>query len=276
MSEPARILYISSEIMPFSPENIVSTVGRLLPQAAHEQGYEIRAFMPRYGSINERRNQLHEVIRLSGMNIIVGDMDRPLTIKVASVPNTRIQVYFIDNEDYFKRRFVFKDENENFFDDNDERSILFTRGTLETVKKLRWQPKIVHCNGWMSHLAPLYLKKEFKSDPNFASCKVIVSLYNEFLKEKFSPSFAKKIATSQSPNIKQQDLALLSNPNGVNLAKLAVAYADGVVLSSKELPKELTDFVAKKNLPQIAFADINANNFEQYSAKQIKFYAKFV
>lgn len=273
MSTPIKILYVSSEIVPFSPESIISLVGRNLPQAAQEQGYEIRAFMPKYGNINERRNQLHEVIRLSGMNIVVSDIDRPLTIKVASIPNARIQVYFIDNEDYFKRKFVHTDERGKFFQDNDERAILFARGTLETVKKLRWQPKIVHCIGWMSHLVPMYLKKEFKTDPIFATSSVLVTLYNEFTKEKFSPAFAKKII---APPIKPSDVELLNTPNGTNLAKLAVQYADGVVIGSKELPKEISDFAAKKKIPQLVCADVSAKNTAAYTAKYLKFYSKFI
>lgn len=273
MTAPVRILYVSSEILPFSPESVISLVGRYLPQAAQEQGFEIRAFMPKFGNINERRNQLHEVIRLSGMNIVVGDIDRPLTIKVASVPNARIQVYFIDNEDYFKRKAVYTDEAGKFFADNDERAILFARGTLETVKKLRWQPKIVHCNGWMSHLIPLYLKKEFKADPIFANSSVLVTLYNEFLKEKFSSAFAKKVLT---PSLKPQDAELLNNPTGINLAKLAVQYADGVISASRDLPKEILDFAAKKKLPQLVCADVKASNTDAYTSKYLKFYSKFI
>ena len=272
MGSPIKILYVSSEIAPFSPETIISQVGRQLPQSAQEEGYEIRAFMPKFGNINERRNQLHEVIRLSGMNIVVNDIDRPLTIKVASIPNSRIQVYFIDNEDYFKRKFGFTDENNNFFEDNDERTILFARGTLETVKKLRWQPKIVHCNGWMSHLIPLYLKREFNADPIFATSKVIVSFYNEFFKEKFAKNFAKKIV---NPNISASDIDLLNTPTGTNLAKLAAKYADGVALGSKELPKELTDFIAKHKIPQINCSDASAKN-NAYIAKYLKFYTKYI
>lgn len=273
MSSPVKILYISSEITPFSIENMISLLGRHLPQAAQEEGYEIRAFMPKFGNINERRNQLHEVIRLSGMNLVVGDMDRPLTIKVASIPKTRIQVYFIDNEDYFKRKFVFTDQEGKFFEDNDERAILFARGTLETVKKLRWQPKIVHCNGWISHLVPLYLKHDFKNDPIFSGCKVIVTLYNEFLKEKFASSFAKKTLT---PNLKPQQVELLNTPNGTNLAKLAVEYADGVAIGSKDLPKEILEYIAKKKVPNINCSELTLKNLPTNNAKYLKFYTKFI
>ncbi|MCF0178607.1 MAG: glycogen/starch synthase, partial [Bacteroidales bacterium] len=179
MSEPVRVLYISSEIYPYSPESHIATVGRYLPQAVQESGREIRAFMPRYGIINERRNQLHEVIRLSGMNIIVNDVDKPLIIKVASISSARMQVYFIDNDDYFHRKALHSDENGNYFEDNDERAIFFARGVLETVKKLRWKPDIVHCQGWISHLVPLYLKKSYCQDPIFADTKVVLSYYDD-------------------------------------------------------------------------------------------------
>ena len=172
MGEPAKkILFVSAEMEPYLPESRMATLCRQLPQGIQERGREIRAFMPRYGCINERKNQLHEVIRLSGMNIIIGDVDRPLVIKVASISAARIQVYFIDNEDYFRRKHTFSDASGKFFEDNDERAIFFARGVLETVKKLRWAPDIIHCTGWISHVLPLYLKKAYKDDPIFAQSK---------------------------------------------------------------------------------------------------------
>lgn len=273
MTTPNRILYICSEITPFTQENAVSLVGRYAPQNAQENGYEIRAFMPKFGCINERRNQLHEVIRLSGMNIVVNEIDRPLTIKVASISNARIQVYFIDNEDYFKRRDVFTDEKGEFCKDNDERAILFARGTLETVKKLRWQPTIVHCVGWMSNLVPLYLKQQFKTDPIFSNCKIIVSLYDEFAKERFSPSFAKKALTN---GIKPSDIEILSTPTGTNLAKLAVQYADGVIMGSKDISKEITDYISKRNIPSLSYTEVSEKSAATFTSKYLKFYSKFV
>ena len=156
--EKKRVLYISHEIVPYLPESDISETSRFLPQRMNDNGQEVRIFMPRFGCINERRHQLHEVIRLSGMNLIINDMDQPLIIKVASVPQARMQVYFIDNEEYFKRKQMFADDKGNFFPDNDERAIFFGRGVLETVKKLGWSPDIIHCHGWMSALVPLYLK----------------------------------------------------------------------------------------------------------------------
>jgi starch synthase len=244
-----------------------------MPQAAQENGMEIRSFMPKYGCINERRNQLHEVIRLSGMNIVVNDVDRPLVIKVASIPQARIQVYFIENEDYFKRKFVFRDEKDKFFADSDERAILFAKGTLETVKKLRWQPTIIHCSGWLAALVPLYLKKTFKADPIFTDSKIIVSIYDEIGKERFSSSFAKKIIAN---NIKPSDVELLNTPTGTNLAKIAVKYADGVIFGSKNVSKEITDFAAKEKIPSLAYSEITEGNTAAYTSKYIKFYGKFL
>lgn len=272
MVEHVKILFVNSEIFPYMPESPISLLGRFLPQTVQEEGMEIRTFMPKFGTINERRNQLHEVIRLSGMNIIVNDMDRPLIIKVASITQARMQVYFIENDDYFKRKAVYTDETGKFFADNDERAIFFAKGMLETVKKLRWQPTIVHCSGWMSYLAPMYLKLFFQSDPIFANCKVIVSLYDEISKEKFSSSFAKK---AMMQGMKPADVELINNPNGINLAKLAVQYADGVVYGSKNLNKSLTDFVAKSKLPVLQYTEVTAKS-NAYTSKYIKFYDKFI
>lgn len=268
MKGPVRILYISSEITPYVPETVCATVGRYMPQAAQEAGFEIRAFMPKYGLINERRNQLHEVIRLSGMNIPVNEVDRPLIIKVASISQAKMQVYFIENEDYFKRKFVFRDERDKFFADNDERAILFARGTLETVKKLRWQPTIVHCNGWLANLVPAYIKLSYKNDPIFADTKVIVSLYDEINKERFAGDFAKKALVD---GIKAADLDILKTPTGINLAKLAVKYADGVIAGSKDISKEIIEDCKKRKIPTLSGSDISATN-TAYTAKYIKFY----
>lgn len=272
MEAPIRILYISSEITPFVAQTPVATVGRYMPQVAQESGLEIRSFMPKYGLINERRNQLHEVIRLSGMNIVVNDIDRPLVIKVASIAEAKMQVYFIENEDYFKRKFVAKDEKDEFFADNDERAILFAKGTLETVKKLRWQPTLIHCNGWITNLIPAYLKLSYGLDPLFASSKIIVSLYDEIDNERFAPNFAKKALFG---NLKSGDFDLLNTPSGINLAKLAARYADGVIFGSKKINKEVSDFVAKRKLPTLPFAEISDTSLA-YANKYIKFYNKFL
>src|ERR1035437_2631783 len=191
--EKPTVLYVSQEIATYLPDTEISLISRQLPQAIQERGKEIRSFMPRYGLINERRNQLHEVIRLSGMNIIIDETDHPLIIKVASLQAARMQVYFIDNDDYFQRKSNFADEQGVEFVDNNERSIFFVRGVLETVKKLRWSPNIVHCHGWFTALLPLFLKKTFYEDPIFKKSKVIYSLYNSEFKTPFIPHFKDKI-----------------------------------------------------------------------------------
>ena len=253
MSEPTRILYVNSEIFPYLPETTVSMVGRYLPQGIQESGREIRSFMPRYGCINERRNQLHEVIRLSGMNIIINDIDRPLIIKVSSISAARMQVYFIDNEDYFYRKSVYTDDDGKYFEDNDERAIFFARGVLETVKKLRWKPDIIHCQGWISHFLPLYLKKVYHDDPIFTDSKVVLSLYNDYSQLQFNTNTKSKVLV---PGIKNKDIDIISEANGINLAKLAIQYANGVILGDENIEKEILDHVTKMNLPLLPFTEI--------------------
>ena len=253
-----KVLFVNSEIFPYLPESDIANIGRYLPQGAQEHKKEIRSFMPRYGSINERKNQLHEVIRLSGMNIIISDVDRPLTIKVASISAARIQVYFIDNEDYFKRKQLFCDGDGKFFADNDERAIFFARGVLETVKKLRWAPDVIHCQGWISQLLPVFLKKAYKDDPIFSSSKVVLSLYDDTPKENFANNFAEKISFG---GITPEDLPFLAQqPDGINLAKTAVQYSDAVILGSENVEGEITDYCKSRNLPILPYDKASLEN----------------
>jgi len=240
-----RVLFVNSEIYPYLPESEIANIGRYLPQGIQERKKEIRSFMPRYGCINERKNQLHEVIRLSGMNIVINDVDRPLVIKVASISAARMQVYFIDNEDYFHRKSVYRDENGEFFSDNGERAIFFARGVLETVKKLRWAPDIIHCQGWISHILPLYLKKAYIDDPIFSNSKVVVSLYND-APDAFPEDFKERILFG---NVSENDVEILNEPTGINLAKLATTWSDGIILGAEDVSSELTDFCKKTGLP---------------------------
>lgn len=272
MKEPKRVLFVNSEILPYMPQTSISTVGRYLPQGVQESGKEIRSFMPRYGSINERRNQLHEVIRLSGMNIVVNDIDRPLIIKVSSISSARMQVYFIDNEDYFHRKCIFTDEDDNFFADNDQRAIFFARGVLETVKKLRWKPDIIHCQGWISHILPLYLKKAYKEDPIFTDSKLVLSLYNEITSEVFQKDMGSKIIL---PGVKSKDLEILNPANGINLAKLAIQNSDGIIYGCEDIDKEITDFVSASNLPVLPYVEINQSDSE-YIKEYNQFYDKIL
>lgn len=258
MGKPVnRVLFVNSEIMPFLPETPISKIGRCLPQGIQERKKEIRAFMPRYGCINERKNQLHEVIRLSGMNIIIGDVDRPLVIKVASISSARIQVYFIDNEDYFRRKQIARDADGKFFEDNGQRAIFFARGVLETVKKLRWAPDVIHCQGWISQLVPIYLKKAYNGDPIFSGSKIVTSLYGEIADERFSPSFKDNILFG---GITPADVSQLDTPTGINLAKIAAMYSDGVVLGDKDVDPELVKFCQKKDIPTLPFNEESIGN----------------
>lgn len=245
-----RVLFVNSEIYPYLPESEIANIGRYLPQGIQERKKEIRSFMPRYGCINERKNQLHEVIRLSGMNIIINDVDRPLVIKVASISAARMQVYFIDNEDYFHRKQTFTDENGEYFADNDERAIFFARGVLETVKKLRWAPDIIHCHGWISHILPLYLKKAYIDDPIFSGSKIVTSLYGDTPDVPFAPEFRELVKFGP---VGDEDTVLLEDPSGINLAKLAVRYSDGVIIGDAEVPSELSDFCNAEGLPLLPF-----------------------
>ena len=245
-----RVLFVNSEIFPYLPESGIANIGRYLPQGIQERKKEVRSFVPRYGCINERKNQLHEVIRLSGMNIVINDVDRPLVIKVASTA-ARMQVYFIDNEDYFHRKSVFCDAEGNFFADNDERAIFFARGVLETVKKQRWAPDVIHCHGWISHMLPVYLKKAYVDDPIFSNTKIVLSLYDDTPKE-FASDFKSKMLFA---GVSEKDLEVFTEPTGINLAKLAASYSDGIILGSEGVDEELVKFCKESGLPVL---DCNA------------------
>ena len=244
-----RILFVNSEIYPYLPESPIANIGRYLPQGIQERKKEIRSFMPRYGCINERKNQLHEVIRLSGMNIVINDVDRPLGIKVASISAARMQVYFIDNEDYFHRKSVYFDDKGEFFKDNGERAIFFARGVLETVKKLRWTPDIIHCQGWISQVLPLYLKKAYIDDPIFSNSKVVLSVYDDTPAE-FPEDFKERILFG---GVSEDDLKVMTGTDGINLAKLAAEYSDGVIFGSEDIPEEIKDFCQSKGYPCLPY-----------------------
>ena len=238
--EKKKILYISQEITPYLPESEMSLIGRHLPQGVQERGREIRTFMPRYGSVNERRNQLHEVIRLSGMNLVINDTDHPLIIKVASIQAARMQVYFIDNEDYFQRKFVLNDADGKEFADNDERAIFFARGVLETVIKLRWAPDIIHCHGWLTSLVPLYIKKYFYNDPLFKDSKVVFSVYDDDFKNSLNPEFNEKLLLE---GITSEDIDVIKDANYVNLCKLAINYSDAVIKGTENINADVENHI---------------------------------
>lgn len=240
--EKKRILYISQEITPYLPESEMSEIARYLPQGVQEKGREIRTFMPRYGCVNERRNQLHEVIRLSGMNLVINDTDHPLIIKVASIQAARMQVYFIDNEDYFQRKAVLADKSGKEFDDNDERAIFFARGVLETVIKLRWAPDIIHCHGWLTSLVPLYIKKYYYNDPLFSQSKVVYSAYNDDFKKTLNSDFNKKLLVE---GITNEDVKVIDDPTYVNVNKMAINYSDAIIQGSESINPAVQDHISK-------------------------------
>jgi starch synthase len=211
-----------------------------------EYGNDVRTFMPRYGVINERRNQLHEVIRLSGMNLIIDDNDHQLIIKVASIPSARVQIYFIDNDDYFHRKATLTDNEGTYFADNDERAIFFARGVLETVKKLRWEPDVVHCHGWFSAIVPLYLRGTFADDPMFHGCKIVVSLYNDGFPGLLDATIKQKI---ENEGIFDEKLKNIEVPSYENLAKLVIDYADGVIVEENLENEALYAYLRQSGKP---------------------------
>lgn len=255
MKDPKRILFISQEICPYLVEETpIRMLNRRLPELFQANGYETRTFMPKFGEINERRNQLHEVIRLSGINVIIEDTDHPLLIKVTSIPSARIQIYFIDNEDYFQRRKGLKDENGVEYKDNDERCIFFARGVLETVNKLRWTPNIIHCSGWMSALAPIYLKKKYKDSPFFANTKVILALDNEEYSQPFPTTFAQKILVDE---ITQNDVRSIAGfPVGYEeLMRLAIDNSDAIVVSTDGVNQRVLNYAETSGKPLLPYTD---------------------
>lgn len=253
-----RILYVSSEVIPYLPETEISSMSFEAPRIINNNGGQIRIFMPRYGNINERRHQLHEVIRLSGMNLVINDLDMPLIIKVASIPKERIQVYFIDNEDYFKRKATYTDEDGNFYKDNDERAIFFAKGVIETVKKLNWAPDIIHVHGWLASFLPLYLRNYYGNEPLFENSKIVTSVYNQGFSGTLANNTIDKVRFDA---IADEAIAELDEPNYVNLMKIAIKNSDAVIVGSQEIPKELEDYLNTIDKPLLKYH--NLENFSQ-------------
>ncbi len=249
--EDKRILYVSSEVVPYMVENEVSTMSYDVPKMVNDQGGQIRIFMPRYGNINERRHQLHEVIRLSGMNLVVNDLDMPLIIKVASIPKERIQVYFIDNDEYFKRKFTFTDESGVMYPDNDERAIFFAKGVVETVKKLNWVPDIIHVHGWMAAMLPIYMKHYYKNEALFSETKIVTSVYSQSFDGILDAQMINKIKFDGIPNDAILDL---ENPSYENIIKASILNSDAVIIASENLTSSLTKFIESSGKPFLPFA----------------------
>ena len=266
LMEGIKVLYVTQEITPYLPESEMSIISRNLPQGIQDLGKEIRTFMPKYGCINERRNQLHEVIRLSGMNIIIDDTDHSLIIKVASIQAARMQVYFIDNEDYFYRKHILQDDEDSYFEDNDERAMFFTRGVLETIRKLQWAPDIIHCHGWFTNLIPLYVKKIYYDDPLFMDSRVILSIYNDEFDNPLNTSFKKKL---ESEGITGKDTDILKKPDYFNLSRAAIDLSDGVILGSQIINEKIENYLKQSDklfLPHQG-ADDYINSYSEFYDK---------
>lgn len=255
---------MSSEVIPYLPETEISSMSFEAPRMVNSKKGQIRIFMPRFGNINERRHQLHEVIRLSGMNLVINDMDMPLIIKVASIPKERMQVYFIDNEEYFKRKATYADENGNFFKDNDERAIFFAKGVIETVKKLNWSPDIIHIHGWLASFLPLYLRTYYDKDPLFENSKIITSVY----KQGFEGQLNKKVIDKLTfDGIAKEHLNELKDPNYTNLMKLATKYSDAIIIGSEDIPEDLQEYLNELEIPMLKY-----HKKEEISPAYLDFY----
>ncbi len=252
MTTKERVLFVSQEITPYLPESHMGMIGRHLPQGIQERGREIRTFMPRYGNVNERRNQLHEVIRLSGMNLIIDDNDHPLIIKVASIQPARMQVYFIDNEEYFQRKATLIDKNGVEFSDNDERAIFFCRGVLETVKKLGWAPDVIHCQGWMTSLLPFFAKTVYREDPMFENTKIVYSLYDDQFATPLDSRLSEKV---RFDTLTDSDVEVFKDSSYMGLTKAGIQYSDGVILGSSNLTADVLAVAEASGKPMLAYHD---------------------
>tara|TARA_Y100001936_G_scaffold143016_1_gene139510 strand:- start:637 stop:1440 length:804 start_codon:yes stop_codon:yes gene_type:complete len=246
-----KILVISSEVVPYLPQTEKAVNSFSISKKINDHGGMTRIFMPKYGIINERRHQLHEVIRLSGMNMIINDLYMPLIIKVASIPKERMQVYFIDNEEYFKRNDLLLDKKEKLLKDNDERMIFFTKGVIETVKKLNWSPDIIHLNGWFASLFPLYFKTIFAEEPIFSKSKIVSSIYSKSFDGCLSKSLVKKIKFDGL----EENLDILSDPDFYNLTDIMIKYSDSIILSTNKTDKKIINIIDKNSKDYLSYSD---------------------
>lgn len=263
-----RVLYVSQEINPYTGETSMGDVANLLPQKTQENGKDIRIFLPRFGTINERRHQLHEVIRLSGMNLIIDDFDHQLIIKVASIQKLRLQVYFIDNEEYFPSRQMFHDLEGNFMSNNDERMIFYCKGVIETVRKLGWAPDIIHCQGWFASLVPMYIKKLYAQEPLFDNVKVIYSVFDTSFDGVLSNSLTEKLLFEK---LEESDVSGIQQSNINNLHKFAIDYADAVVQASANIDKRILSHIKSSGKPFMEYPGA-ADYIDAYQ----DFYGQFI
>jgi starch synthase len=265
MARKKRVLFVLQEIMPFLEETEIGKIGRYLPQGTQEQKKEIRTFMPRYGFINERRSQLHEVVRLSGLNLIIDGTDHPLIIKVASIQQARMQVYFIDNDDYFRRKALLFDEEGKLFEDNNERLVFFNRGILEIVKKLGWAPGIIHCHGWFSSLLPMYVKTAYHTNPLFSDAKVILSVYND----RFKGKLKEMDRFMALPGLEKKAMRVYKKGTWKDLMFGAIAYSDAFIQGSETIDPEVAAVIKATGKPFLPF---QSTETEDYIEKYNKFY----
>ena len=269
MSNKKRVLIVTQEMEPYAALSEIAAIARKLPQYAQDKGgMEVRVLMPRFGTINERRHRLHEVVRLSGMNIIVDDDDYPLIIKVASLPGARMQVYFLDNDDFFKRKSVFEDTDGKPFADNAERMVFFCKGVIETVKKFGWPPDVVHCHGWMTALMPLYLREAYRNEPLFERSKIVYSMYDNSLEKTFSNEFLTKAAIN---NLEEEDLAAYRDGDNILLQKGAVHHADAVIRGQETMSDEIEALLTDCDKPVLEYLSA-----EEYLPKYLEFYSSLV
>ncbi len=263
-----RVLFVTQEMNPYTALSDISEFVAKLPQYTQEKGMEIRVLMPKYGVINERRHRLHEVVRLSGMNIIVDDDDYPLIIKVASLPGSRLQVYFLDNEEFFKRKFIFNDEDEKPFEDNLDRMIFFCKGVMETVKKFGWPPNLIHCHGWMTSLIPCYLKAVYMNDPIFADSKIIYSAYKNEFEKNFGDDFFDKALIN---NLEEKELDAYKLDGAISLNAGAMHHTDAMIQGSDELSQHVLDMFESSDKPKLAL-----HSKEDYLEAYINFYKSLI
>ena len=263
-----KILYISSEVIPYMPQTEIATMTYSLPKTVNENGGQTRIFIPKYGIINERRHQLHEVIRLSGLNLVINDLDMPLIIKVASIPKERIQVYFIDNEEYFKRKATLRDTDNKLFEDNDERAIFFAKGVFETIKRLNWPPDIIHIHGWMAALLPLYLKNIYKDEPIFQNSKIITSLYGNEFDNSLNKNMLDKVLFDEIDN---KHINALVNPTYENLMKIAIDSSDAIIKGSENISSEINDYLKNYKKPILDYQPTDS-----FAEPYMEFYDKIL
>jgi starch synthase len=243
MSTKKRILFISNEMSPYLELTEFAEIVNKLAVLSNDNNMEVRCIMPRFGVINERRHRLHEVVRLSGINVSIDNDDYPLVIKVASLPNARLQVYFLDNEDFFKRKSIFTDEKENWFEDNGLRTVLFCKGALETVKKFGWPPDIIHCSGWMTGLIPMFIKTAYKKEPVFSHSKIVYTIGETTFKDKLGADFQKLIAIND--HVGKKDQEVFADNNNVAMFRGGATYADAVTFGAEKVDKKLAEEFAK-------------------------------